>query len=265
MSHHAVLARPGNQTPEHHALALLGFGWLWNYGCRVIGFEVPIGSWRFDVVGIRWPKSRRKAGNPPPEIIVVEAKGHRSDFRGEISRKARAERAGPERAAALAVVRSLGMDAPDAYCLTERRRRDMPAEHLAALERYRVADTALRKHTTWGRRPDGTDGDYLQLGKLWCQTVQAETSARYVIAPEGVVLGGELPPGWGRLSPAPAIETKCPVSPSSPERVARLLDHMARAATYRCKDALPGQGGGSTVAMDGYEALVAAGRSGRAA
>lgn len=263
MSHHVVLARPGNQTPEHHALALLGFGWLWNYGCRVIGFEVPIGSWYFDVVGIRWPKSRRKAGDPPPEIIVVEAKGHRSDFRGEISRKARAERAGEERAAARSALDALGLE-PDEY-RSRHWDRTAPVDHVAAVKRYDAAREALRKHTTWGTLPDGTRGDVPKLGKLWCTTVLAETSARYVIAPEGVVLGGELPPGWGRLSTVPAIETKCPVSPSSPERVSRLLDHLARAATYRCKDALPGQRGGSAVEMDNYESLVAAGRSGRAA
>lgn len=53
---------------------------------------------------------------------------------------------------------------------------------------------------------------------------------------------------------------ECAVSPSSPDRVARVLDHLARSATYRAKDALPGQGAGSTVEMDGYEAIVAAGR-----
>ena len=47
---------PGNETPEHFDARLMAAGWLWNYGCRVIGFDVGIGRHEADVVGVRWPK-----------------------------------------------------------------------------------------------------------------------------------------------------------------------------------------------------------------
>ena len=36
------MQKPGNETPEHYALKLHAFAWLWrSRGCRAIGFEVP--------------------------------------------------------------------------------------------------------------------------------------------------------------------------------------------------------------------------------
>ncbi|MDP3908882.1 MAG: hypothetical protein Q8Q14_00685 [Gemmatimonadales bacterium] len=278
MSHVAVstqLRRPRNQTPEHYALTLLAYGWLWRHGCRVIGFEVPIGAWVFDVVGLKWPRGKDQT----PRIFVIEAKGHRSDFRQEVARKARAEGAVERLRLAREAMTALGITAEirhavrhlvaDARTLhhplvldgLERRfGRVVSAAEVEVVAELDKAEAAVRKHRQWGRGPDGAYGEVAKVGKLWCETVLAETSARYVIACDGVVQDGELPPGWGFLSSTPAIVTRCLPTPSAPERASRILAHMARAFTYRVKDGLPGRHSGTDVSLPSFDDLVEASR-----
>lgn len=279
MSVSALLRRPRNQTPEHYALTLIGYGWLWTHGCRVIGFEVPVAGWIFDVVGVKWPKRSR---DTRPQVYVVEAKGHRSDFRQEVARKARVEgaaarvRAAKEALAAVVgdddetgryrryhVLNAVGLakmlrQPVDLAALGGEMGREVTQAEVDAVIELDRAERIVRRHQRVERLPEGGYGEVPRVGKLWCEKVLAETSARYVIAPDGVVIDGELPPGWGLLSPRPKIVTRCDPGPTPEGRVAKVIEHLATTFTYRVKDGLPGATGASNVSLPTFEDLVAA-------
>lgn len=224
MPHYLTGERPGGETPEHWNAKVAAVVWLWRHGLRRIAVEVPFGPHIVDAVG--WSDT---------EVVVIEAKGHRSDWTREIRFEAEAEQA---RAALPALAEAMQAAHAARRALTGRARydEDNPA-HVAD----RAAKKAHRKAQEVGFGPGWRYFSEPRHGKFHDAELLARTSARYVIAPEGVVQAGELTPGWGLLSPAPRILTRSTGGGTGDveAQTVRLSDHLAKRATYHLVNSLP--------------------------
>lgn len=60
------------------------------------------------------------------------------------------------------------------------------------------------------------------------------------------------------MSQKGAIVKRCAPSTTPPDRVAKIVEHLATIYTYRVKDGLPGATGASNVSLPTFEELVAA-------
>jgi hypothetical protein len=271
-----VLRRPKNETPEHWAAKMHAWVWLWRHGCRHIGFEVEVNArWKVDVLGMVFTRGRSGA-----IVYAVEAKGHRADWLADLN-AAKAGLAAFERLRAVhADALAAGVAEPTYYVEPirpkslqseeERRRGEIVA-------RYQKARRAVGKHGhvagEYRRQcvPCGVDqaewdrvvgaGPGLRFfpfpTKVACKDLARVTSARYVMAPPGVVLPEERPDGWGILEPGPRTVHKIDKpQPVSDEVAVDLLRKLALAQTYRTKAAIPGEEHGTDIRIEPFDDIV---------
>ena len=165
------LRRPHNETPEHWRGKLDAAAYLSRRGYPVIGFEVFMGLWVVDVVGVK----------PHPsgsEVFAIEVKGHRGDWRGELRsiRQQREARAQMEAFGPMPdMVRPRAGESQDAF-------RTRQVERLSqCAARRRVFSKAAKS------------------AKLLCADLERMTTQRAVWAPSGVVDRSELVNGWGLI------------------------------------------------------------------
>jgi len=272
-----VLRRPKNETPEHWAAKMHAWVWLWRRGCRHIGFEVEVTArWKVDVLGMVFTRDRSRT-----VVYAVEAKGHRSDWLADLN-AAQAGLAAFERLRAVhAEAIALGVPEPGYYIEPIRAKSQQSEEEKhrgEIMERYRKARRAASKHghiagerSGYCAAPIGVDDAewerVVQPGKglrflpnptkVACKDLARVTSARYVMAPPGVILPEERPDGWGILEPGPRTVHKIDKpQPVSDEVAVDLLRKLALAQTYRTKAAIPGEERGTDLTIEPFDDIV---------
>jgi len=189
---HVTGQKPGNETEEHFRAKTEAFAWLWRRGYRRIAFECRVAGHIVDVVG--WSESR---------IALVEAKGHRSDFLSELRKRRQLEQA-----------------AADLSALEDTRAATTPGpERRALAKRLQALRSAVFQPTGPRRIP-----------KLDDPLLIACSSERYLCAPAGVILPGELPEAWGLIWGT--IKTRCS-SPGLDFQIAGLIRSLDGQAIKR--------------------------------
>lgn len=282
------LEKPDNQTPEHWALVLHAWAWLYRRGWRVIDTEVFVGAFRVDVAGVGWHGAGRG------RVVVIEAKGHRADLRSDIN----VDRLVTEAQANIRELREAAEVARMAYDKARtdewaarrelgRRHRDgeaitdeefcqpypAVAEALAAkkLAEGRVSRASTLLRGTW----DAVAGCWHpKRSKLSCPDLLAATVERYLITPPGVARPDEIHESWGLLEPVLGLQgdvgdkavklvRRCPKKSASTDEEAqetaarRALVQIATRSTYDTSLRLPGPNRNGDPFPLPYEALVA--------
>jgi len=173
---HLTGKRPEGETPEHWRAKVEAFCWLWRRGYRKIAFEMRIGPHVIDVVA--WSDV---------EVAVVECKGHRADWLRDL---------GLDDRAAAAVIEINESPNPSRFEWQEMREAEDQTEYEEHKAIRRRVNRLRKKAYQWGWE----DGEKrLRQSKFHDAGLTARTTERYVCAPDGVVLDGELPEGWGQL------------------------------------------------------------------
>jgi Holliday junction resolvase-like predicted endonuclease len=202
-----------SETAETYRLKWTAWQYLWAMGCRHIGFEVHVGNYIADVVGVERGKT----------VWVVEVKVSRSDFTKDCppldkltaSREARAH--AEAMAAALTDYELRVRKAFRACCITSHWIQCPGYKWLSAQEE------AARRNTY---RPPG--------GRIFSNKFRSpmllDYAHRFVLAcPEGLVAAKELPPEWGMIHGDGAVAVKPQKQQPTCAQPERIIADIARA------------------------------------
>lgn len=181
----------------------MAFQYLYKRGFRCIGFEVTgyLHSITPDVLAV----SVTRKGL---EVIAVEVKGHRADFRREVDVQDRLEKARSDYKAASALIQETTFD----WKLSNWN----PEEY----------KTLTKKRQNARKRIDD-----FSTSKFYNPLYKQATTSRYIITPNDMVTSEEIPASWGLINQDMKVVKKSTVDTINENQHRTALELIARQNT----------------------------------